>query len=293
MPAMDPVLTYRGHAVTERDIAGIAALIAAHPTASRRELSKRLCEHWDWRQANGTLRDMLARSLMLALHRAGHITLPPVRWQPPNNVIARRAPGPVELDRTPLRARLAALGPLTVEEVRASEAERLVDALVAEHHYLGAARGVGTQLKYLVSSAGRPLACALFTSAPRHLGPRDRFIGWSTEARRRNLHHLAYNTRFLILPWVEVPHLASHVLARVARRISTDCRQRYGHPLYYLESFVEPERFAGTCYRAANWHFLGLTTGRGHADQSKRANRPLKQVLGYPLSRRFRAQLEA
>ena len=115
MPPMEPVLTYRGHAVTERDLAAMAALIAAHPAASRRELSKRLCEHWDWRQSNGALRDMLARSLMLALHRAGHITLPPVRCRPPNNVIARRAPAAVELDRTPQRERLSALGPLTVE----------------------------------------------------------------------------------------------------------------------------------------------------------------------------------
>lgn len=288
---MEPILTYRGRAVTETDVAAIRALIAAHPTASRRQLSKLLCEHWNWRQANGTPRDMLARSLMLALHRAGQITLPAVRSRPPNNAIARRAPRRVELERTPLCAPLAALAGLTIEEVRGAEAEPLVDALIAEHHYLGAARGVGTQLKYLVSSAGRALACVTFTSAPRHLGPRDRFIGWSAEARRRHLHHLAYNTRFLVLPWVEVPHLASHVLGRVARRISADCRRRYGHALYYLESFVEPERFRGTCYRAANWRVLGLTTGRGKDDQTRRANRPLKAVLGYPLTPRFRGLL--
>lgn len=288
---MEPVLAHRGRAITDEDVAAIRALIAAHPTASRRALSQRLCEHWNWRQANGTLRDMLARGLMLALHRAGQITLPPVRRRPPNNVVARRAPKPVDVDRTPLRSSLAALGPLTVEEVRGSEGEALVDALIAEHHYLGAARGVGTQLKYLVSSAGRPLACVTFTSAPRHLGPRDRFIGWSADARRENLRYLAYNTRFVVLPWVEVPHLASHVLGRVARRISADCQRRYGHALYYLESFVEPDRFRGTCYRAANWRWLGLTTGRGNNDQTKRVNRPLKAVLGYPLTPRFRALL--
>jgi len=290
---MEPLLTYRGRAVTDEDVATVRALIAAHPSASRRELSKRLCERWNWRQANGTLRDMLARSLMLALHRAGQITLPPVRHQPPNNVVARRAPKPVAIDRTPLRSSLAELGALTVDEVRGGEGEPLVDALIAEHHYLGAARGVGTQLKYLVSRSGRALACITFTSAPRHLGPRDRFIGWSAEARRANLRYLAYNTRFLVLPWVEVPHLASHVLGRVARRVSRDCWRRYGHPLYYLESFVEPDRFRGTCYRAANWHCLGLTTGRGKDDHTKRANRPLKAVLGYPLTPRFRARLGA
>ena len=289
---METVLTYRGYAISDEDVAAIRALIAAHPGASRRQLSKLLCEAWDWRQPNGALRDMLARSLMLALARAGHITLPPVRARPPNNVVARRTPTTsVALDRTPLRSSLAELEPLSFDEVRATATEALVDALITEHHYLGAARGVGTQLKYLVSSGLRPLACLTFTSAPRHLGPRDRFIGWSPEARWRRLHHLAYNTRFVILPWIEVPHLASHVLGRVARRISADCRQRYGYPLYYLESFVEPERFSGTCYRAANWQFLGLTTGRGKDDHTKRANRPLKAVLGYPLTRHFRALL--
>lgn len=290
---MEPVFTYRGRAVTHEDVAAIRALIAAHPSASRRELSKRLCERWNWRQANGTLRDMLARGLMLALHRGGAISLPPVRCRPPNNVVARRAPAALAIDRTPLRSALAALTPLAIDEVRGSEGASLLEALIAEHHYLGATRGVGTQLKYLVSSAGRPLACVTFTSAPRHLGPRDRFIGWSADARRTNLRYLAYNTRFLVLPWVEVAHLASHVLGRVARRISADCQRRYGHPLYYLESFVEPDRFRGTCYRAANWRFLGLTTGRGKDDQTKRANRPLKAVLGYPLTPSFRARLGA
>jgi hypothetical protein len=158
---------------------------------------------------------------------------------------------------------------------------------------LGHARGVGEQLKYLVSSGERPVACLTFSSAARHLAPRDRFIGWSPAARRRNLRYLAYNARFLILPWVEVPHLASHLLGRVARVIADDWRRRYGHPVVYLETFVEPARFRGTCYRAANWLELGLTTGRGKDDRTNRANRPLKQVLGYPLSPRFRHLLAA
>jgi hypothetical protein len=132
-----------------------------------------------------------------------------------------------------------------------------------------------------------------WASAPRHLGPRDRFIGWSAAARRRNLRFLAYNTRFLILPWVEVPHLASHLLGRMARMIAGDWQRVYGHPVYYLESFVEPDRFRGTCYRAANWRFLGRTTGRGKDDQTHRPTRPVKEVLGYPLTPRFRALLSA
>jgi hypothetical protein len=290
---MDAVLEFRGRVVSAADVAAIRALIAAHPQASRRQLSALVCERWNWRQANGRLSDMLCRGLMLTLERAGHLELPPVRRRPPNNVIARARPGPAVVDKTPLRTALRALGPLTLHQVRRQPEERLVDALIAEHHYLGYTRAVGEQLKYLVSSAERPLACLTFSSAARHLAPRDRFIGWSPAARRQRLRYLAYNARFLILPWVEVPHLASHLLGRVARVIAADWERVYGHPVVYLETFVEPERYRGTCYRAANWRALGLTTGRGHNDRTNRVNRPPKQVWGYPLTARFRTLLGA
>ena len=291
---MEIVLHHRGRAVTAGELATIRRLIAAHPDASRRQLSQLLCELWSWRQANGALRDMVCRSLLLALERTGQIVLPAPRRRPPNNAIARRRPAAIDLDRTPLRTRLEALGPLAILLVpRRSDAERLFDGLLAAHHYLGYARPVGEQLKYLVFAGERPLAGLAWGSAPRHLGPRDRFIGWSPAARRRNLRYLAYNTRFLILPWVEVPHLASHLLGRIARRVAADWERRYGHPVYYLETFVDPSRFRGTCYRAANWIGLGQTTGRGQDDLSHRPNRPRKEVLGYPLSPRFRERLQA
>jgi hypothetical protein len=151
---------------------------------------------------------------------------------------------------------------------------------------------VGEHLKYLVWAQGRPVACLAWSSAPRHLASRDRFIGWSGEARRGNIRFLAYNTRFLILPWISVPHLASHILGRMARHLSEDWERVYGHPIYYLETFIDPERFRGTCYRAANWMVLGRTTGRGKDDQTHRANRSIKEVLGLPLTRRFRELLQ-
>jgi hypothetical protein len=123
------------------------------------------------------------------------------------------------------------------------------------------------------------------------LGPRDRFIGWSPEVRRKNIRFIAYNLRFLILPWVEVPHLASHILGRMARALPRDWERIYSHPVYFLETFVDPQRFKGTCYRAANWVVLGRTTGRGKDDLTHRPNRPIKEVLGYPLSKRFRERL--
>ena len=288
---MDVRLRHRGRDLTDRDITFVRELIAAHPTASRRALSALLCEAWDWRQPNGQLCDMVCRGLMLALHRGGWIELPPKRVAPRNNVIARRRPKAIDVDQTPLHTLLAEIRPLQIRQVRRTEAEALFDSLIEEHHYLAYTRPVGEHLKYLVEAQGRPIACFTWSSAPRHLGPRDRFIGWSGEARRRNIRYLAYNSRFLILPWVEVRHLASHLLSRVARVISADWQQLYAHPIYYLETFVDPARFAGTCYRAANWKVLGLTTGLGKDSRTKKPTRSLKQILGYPLATDFRARL--
>jgi hypothetical protein len=288
---MNVTLRYRGREVTETDVVFIKKLIAEHPQLSRRALSQKLCQAWNWVQPNGQLRDMVCRGLMLALHRAGHIELPPCRTAPPNPLAQRARPAAADIDRTPVQGSLSALGPLHWEQVRRTPRERLFNSLIQAHHYLGYTQPVGEQLKYLVSARGRPIACLAWSSAPRHLGCRDRFIGWSAETRRRNLHFIAYNPRFLILPWVRLPHLASHLLGRMARRLPEDWQRIYGHPVHFLETFVEPPRFRGTCYLAANWIVLGRTTGRGKDDQTGRPNRPIKEVLGYPLRRDFRRLL--
>lgn len=285
---MEVKLRYRGREVTAADVALIRKLIADNPTASRRALSKLLCEAWNWRQPNGVLRDMVCRGLMLELHRSGHIELPPVRRVNPNPLVQRRKPAPVEIDTTPLRVALAEIRPLEFRQVRRSAEERIFNGLMEEHHYLRYTQPVGEHLKYLVFAGDRPISCLAWCSAPRHLGPRDRFIAWSAEARRRNIRFLAYNTRFLILPWVQVLHLASHILGTTARLISRDWEKLYAHPVYFLETFVDPERNRGTCYRAANWIPLGRTTGRGHNAPTMRPRVPVKEILGYPLSKHFR-----
>jgi hypothetical protein len=289
MPAL---WQYRGRVIQVEDVAFIRQLMAAHPRASRRALSAKLCEAWQWKQANGALRDMVCRGLLLMLHRAGEIELPPVRYTPPNPLAKREPPAPMLVDTTPLHDSLSQLQPIEFQSVRHTPEEALFNSLIEHHHYLGYEQPVGEHLKYVVWAQGRPIACLAWSSAPRHLGSRDRFIGWSAEARRRNLRFLAYNTRFLILPWIAVPHLASHLLGRMAKRVSQDWERLYQHPLYFLETFVDPERFRGTCYRAANWILLGRTTGRGKDDQTNRANRSIKQVLGYPLTPRFRQLLQ-
>jgi len=228
----------------------------------------------------------------LMLDRAGEIRLPPVRYTPPNPLARRTKPAAMLLDTTPVQGPLSQFQPIEFQQVRRTAEEPLFNSLMESHHYLGYEQPVGEHLKYLVWARERPIAGLAWSSAPRHLASRDRFIGWSGEARRRNIRFIAYNTRFLILPWVQVPHLASYILGRIVRRLSQDWEGLYGHPIYFLETFVDPERFRGTCYRAANWLRLGRTTGRGKDDQTGRPNRSIKEVLGYPLTRRFRELLE-
>ena len=284
------MLRYRGRTVSVEDVAFIRELIAQHPRASRRALSLALCEAWRWTQENGVPRDALCRGLLLALDRADQITLPPPRWRS-RRPFARLTPARVEISRAPLQARLRELGPVALVQVRRTPEEALVNSLIEAHHDLGYTTPVGEHLKYLVSARGRPLACVTWSSAPRHLAARDRYIGWSPAVRQANLRLLAYQSRFLILPWVRVPHLASHLLGRLARQLSADWQRVYAHPIYFIETFVDPARHRGTCYRAANWTLLGMTTGRGKADQTKQPNRSIKLVFGYPLVPDFRPRL--
>ena len=286
-------LKYRGRVITAEDILYIRDLIATHPAESRRTFSQKLCEAWQWRQSNGALRDMVCRGLLLMLERTGQITLPPVAYVRHNPLAKRARPAPAWVDRTPIESRLRDIQPLEFQQVRRTAEESLFNSLLEEHHYLGYEQPVGEHLKYLLWAQARPVACVAWSSAPRHLGSRDRYIGWGAEARRRNIRFLTYNTRFLILPWVRVEHLASHILGRMAARISDDWQRMYGHPVYFLETFVDPERFRGTCYRAANWVLLGKTTGRGKQSNSYVPNRSIKEVLGYPLTKRFREVLGA
>jgi hypothetical protein len=288
---METLLTFRGRAVTRDDVHQIRALVAAHPEQSRRALSETLCSAWDWRQANGASRSMVCRGLMLALWRAGHIELPAVRRRPPNPLCVRRRPEPTAVDTAPLRVRLGELGPLTFMQVRRTSAEPLFNSLMQAHHYLGYAQPVGEHLKFMVYAGSRPIALIAWSSAPRHLGPRDRFLGWSPEVRRQHIAGIAYNTRFLIMPWVQVEHLASHLLGRMTRILSDEWQRVYGHPVYFAETFIDPTRYRGTCYRAANWIHLGQTQGRGKDDLTHRANRTLKDILGLPLCRDYRARL--
>ena len=289
------VFRYRGRVVSDAEVEFIRQLIASYPGASRRQLSLKLCEAWQWKQDNGAPRDMVCRGLLLGLEREGQLELPAVRHvhrnPPARHAVKESEVVLPQLDTTRLDVPLGEIRPLQFRQVRRGSEEPLFNHLIAEYHPLGYTRPVGEHLKYLVYSAGRPIACLAWSSAPRHLGARDRYIGWTPEARRRNIRFLAYNPRFLVLPWIQVKHLASHILGLMARRLAADWERHYHHPVYFLETFVDTERHRGTCYRAANWVVMGRTAGRGNNCPTKRPNRSIKEVLGYPLTRRFRELL--
>lgn len=290
---MNIILRYQGYTITQADLQLMRELIAANPGMSRRKLSVLLCEVRNWRQPNGQVRDGWARSVMLVAHRAGEIVLPPITPGRLNPLAVRRRPDPVEVDRTPLSGSLRDLGPLDLCQVRRTPQEKWFNGLMDSEHYLGYVHPIGESLKFMVFAGLAPVALFTWSSAPRHLAPRDQYIGWSPEIRRKNLHLVAYNTRFLVPSWVQVPHLASHLLSRMTRMLPQEWEKVYGHPVYLAETFVDTTRHRGTCYRAANWVFMGKTTGRGKNDQTNKPNRTLKDVLGLPLITDWRERLHA
>ena len=289
----DVLLSFRGREIRAAEVEFLRRLIAENPGLSRYRLSVRVCAAWNWVQPNGHPRDMVCRSLMLRLHRAGHIQLPEPKRKLANNAILHRRVREVPaVDQTPITSSLAALGALEIQLVRRTEGEALFGQLLKQHHYLGYSRPVGEHLKYLVFAGGRPVACLGWSSAPLKLKLRDELVGAPMAAYRQNLHLIVYNSRYLILPWVQVPHLASHLLARIVRRISADWQELYHHPVHLLESFVDTERFKGTCYRAANWQLLGRSEGRGTKSKTG-AQTSIKELWVYPLGKGFRQKLLA
>ncbi len=291
---MKPIFTYRNRPITQNDIAFIHDLIKKHPTEHRTALSRKICRAWDWVQYNGALKDMVCRGLLLRLERQGEIVLPPRRRVPMNSsAVRRKPPERVIVDESPIEASLKQLAPITLKQVRRRPLEKLFNGLIAQYHYLRYSRPIGEHLKYLAFANDRPVGCLAFSSAAYQLGCRDRFIGWRPEVRKRHLHLLAYNTRFLVLPWIKTPHLASHLLAKCARVLATDWQTLYQHPIYWLETFVDTAHFKGTCYRAANWILLGKTAGRGKYNKTHIADRSIKYIYGYPLVKNFRTRLGA
>jgi hypothetical protein len=286
----------QGRRIGSAEISEIRALIEGNPGWSRYRLSRALAHQWQWYAASGELKDMAARSLLLKLHERGRITLPPRRRGPATRSLDA---GPDLLDclpAEPVVANLSSLRPLQIQVVARRQPEyRLFHRYLFQHHYLGYRGPVGETIAYLIrSSAGVDLGCLLFGAAAWQCAPRDRWIGWSAEQRPQGLPYIANNSRFLLLPWVQSPHLANHILSQITHRINADWQKRYRHPIYLLETFVETDRFRGTSYQAGNWIHVGQTTGRTRQSQRHRDNEvhaPVKDVYLYPLSSDARRRL--
>ena len=272
-------------------VAGVRQILQGHPQLSRTQLSRRVCEVWDWRSPQGELKEMSCRVALAKLHRAGVIQLPRVEAFP----AARPLPPPPQEPLPPVEERgLAELQPVEVAPVGAAESRtaQTWNELMQRYHYLGAGPLCGAQIRYAIRShRGEWLGGLAFSAAAWRVRVRDEWVGWSEAARQQHLPEVIANSRFLILPWLRVPHLASHVLGQALRRLARDWQERYGYRPCLVESFVDPQRFGGTCYRAANWQLLGLTAGRGRQDREHEAGQSPKQVWVYPLQARARERL--
>ena len=292
MRRMNEVVRMQGRDWTPEDIERIRGLIAENPAWSRRRLSEQVAAEWNWRNGAGQLKDMAARTLLVKLEERGLVQLPPRRQTPSNRMTDRRI-ADFEGDQTPVAGAFGSAGPLTVREVSSDLAMRKHCAAELERfHYLGCRGAVCENLWYAVTAAdGRLMACALFGAPAWKCRSRDAFIGWSAAGKQERLGQIVNNSRFLILPFVRIPHLASWILGQILRRLSRDWEAKYRHPVVLVETFVDRERFEGTCYRAANWIHAGQTTGRSRQDRHRTLQVPVKDVYLYPLSRRFRQEL--
>ncbi|MDL2125010.1 MAG: DUF4338 domain-containing protein, partial [Deltaproteobacteria bacterium] len=258
---------------------------------SRRFISQEVCRVWDWRQPNGVLKDMVCRSLLLLLESKGFIKLPARKCTPANPLANRKKPARVVIDQTPIQSPISDLFPVRLEQVRRTPFEKMFNGLVNQYHYLAYTQPVGEHLKYIAFSHDRPIACLAWGSAPWYIGTRDRFIGWPREIREKNLHLIANNLRFLILPWVQVSCLASYLLALNRHCLSQDWQRLYHHPIHLVETFVDTQRYRGTCYKADNWIHVGETIGQGKLSKSHQPLLSKKAVYVHPLTGNFRQEL--
>lgn len=288
---MNEIIRVQGRDLSAADLAYIREQIADHPDWHRTRLSREICAAWNWTDKVGRFKDMACRTMLLKLERRGLLTLPP-RKGPSVNHNRGKSFQSVLHGTSAIDSPLRSLQPVALVNADHGKEAMLWQTLLTQYHYLGFTTRVGQSLRYVVYTGnGQPVACLLFGAAAWKTAARDLFIGWSTQARERNIFRVINNMRFLIPPWVNVPHLASHILAMALRRLPDDWRTKYGFKPVLVETFVEQGRFKGTCYKAANWQCVGSTTGRTRQDRNHKIKVPVKDVYLYPLCRDFRKTL--
>jgi len=283
------VFRYRSRELTRRDIDFIQACIVEHHDKGRSYISRVLCQTWNWVQPNGKLKEYAARDLLLRLEEKDFIKLPP-RLRPKNNLKSKSFDQiPLFIDQ-PLGGQIGDYPEPIIQLVSAGD-QYLCNYLLHHYHYLGLPKLVGEHIKHLALINGQVVACLAWASAAWKVAARDRFLGWNAPTRRKNLCRIANNTRFLIPAWVQVKHLASKVLALSLRRLSSDWQKTYGHRVYLAETFVDNSRFKGTCYKAANWQYVGQTSGSAKKGNIYRYHGQPKAVYLYPLHRNLKRLL--
>ncbi len=289
----------QGRDISEAEIAQIRQLRQDHPQWSRQQLSIVLAEQWQWRNGAGRLKDMAARTLLLKLAARGLIELPPPLKRNGNHKRSAQISAKIQgeflaIAPSLIQDTLKSLRPVELERVDTLKQRRRVNQLLVEHHYRGFSGAVGENIQYIARDVnGRELAVMVYGAAAWKVASRDVFIGWSSQQRTERLGLIANQQRFLILPWVRVPHLASHLLALSTRRLSQDWQIRYGHRVWLVETFVQEDRFTGAAYRAAGWICVGQTTGRTRQDRTHSIQTPVKAVWVHPLTRDFQQHLSA
>ena len=289
MMGMLPI-TIRTRTISQTELEFIQATVKAHWDKGRTQISKIFCQKWNWFQPNGRPKDMACREILLTLHRKGLLDLPPGKHDGRN--LKRNRFIPIVLtDQSAIQSKLSDLPIVQLKLVRNTPLEPLYNSLVQQHHYLGYRQIVGNHLKYIAFIEDRPVACLGWGSAAWSVKSRDSLIGWDKATKENNLHFVANNTRFLILPWVKVKFLASKLLALNAKRIFNDWMRVYNHPIYLLETFVEKDRFKGTCYKAANWLCVGQTKGTAKRGHDHLFHGKIKDVYLYPLKKGFGKKL--
>jgi hypothetical protein len=290
---MNEAIICQGRLIQQSELCWLRDIVQEHPCWSRHKITKHICSQWEWRTHSGQLKTFAARSMIDKLEQWGILNLPPIR------IAYRRRPRPpfpkgfIAPELKQIEKSLKDLIPLSINiPVPNSYEDNCAGYYLSHYHYLGFNQTVGENIKYLVRDrSGQNIACLLFGSAAWKTAPRDLFIGWSRELREENINFITNNTRFLILPQIRVPHLASHILGCIMRRIQKDWRSKYAHPIYMIETFVERDLFKGTCYKAANWLCVGQTKGRSRQDRYLKLSVPVKDILLYPLTKNFRQAL--
>ena len=290
MDSKKPVATCCGRPISREELSQIKETVTLFGNLSRKELTHTICEHLDWRTPSGTNKWDACLKMLLSFEKKGYLTLPAKQKQARPRKIDL-AFSPATIPGEPITCSLSQLGSVTLDRAESQEAIKLWNEYTARYHYLGYKKPFGYHLRYFIRSRNATLGCLLFSGAAKAINARDRWIGWTQTQRTTHLPWLINNSRFLIFPWVEVKNLASHVLGKAARRIARDWQEKWGYAPVLMETFVDPQRYSGTSYLAANWIYLGKTTGKGLIRKGRQYQTSPKTIWVYPIEKNFRQTL--